>query len=546
MRILKHRIVLTLVVTIIAAACGTLAGYLLGRALTLRHAETKLDEYAIRIRHEGETSASESRSLLATINDSQYPYCSDAEIAWMRRLIFRSEFLKDVGHMRDGMIDCSASLGRQTAPSVRIKPDFSRPDGTKAYLNIPALRVGDHTVVSIQLGDAFTVYSPYNLKDLASPVMHFTVSEESSSSDKTGRLIGELPSAHGSVLTTEGRARVGDTFYATRCSSHFPSCMTAYISIPEALQANRGEYSIFVILCGISGALFGFACSLLYRRSRGMEQQLRRAIRRDELRVVYQPIVNLATRQLVGTEALLRWRDEEGYDVGPDVFVKIAEERGFVDEITKLVVRHALRDFGETLRNRPEFHLSINVAAADLSDPKFLTMLDSALERANVAPHNLAIEITETSTAQHALAIETIGKLHERGYSVHIDDFGTGYSSLSYLHALSIDAIKIDKSFTQAIGTEAVTQGILPLILTMAETLNLQVIVEGVETQLQADYFCTPARHIYVQGWYFGRPIDAELFHRLLDDVDSEAVVFTQRPESAQSEATPVLYSHLL
>jgi sensor c-di-GMP phosphodiesterase-like protein len=546
MRMLKHRIVLTLAATIIAAAFGTLAGYLLGRALTLRHAVAKLDEYATRIRNAGETSTAESRSLLATINGSRYPYCSDAEIAWMRTLIFRSEYLKDAGHMRGGRIDCSASLGRQDAPSEEIKPDFLRQDGTKAYLNLPALRVSNHTVVSVQLGDAFTVYSPYNLKDLASPVMHFTVSEANGSSGHAGRLVGELPPAQGSVLSTEGQARVGDTFYVTRCSTRFPSCMTAYISIPEALQANRSEYRAIMVLSGIFGGLLGLACSLLYRRSRGMEQQLRRAIRRDELRVVYQPIVNLATGHLVGAEALVRWTDEEGYPVGPDVFVKIAEERGFVGQITSLVVRHALRDFGEALRNRPDFRISVNVAAPDLSDPEFLPMLDAALERAGVEPSSLAIEITESSTAQHDLAIETIRKLRQRGFSVHIDDFGTGYSNLSYLHALSIDAIKIDKSFTQAIGTEAVTQGILPLILSMAETLNLRVIVEGVETKLQADYFRKCTRPIYVQGWYFGRPCAADLFHGLMADEDREVTVSTAQPASTRSESAAALYSHLL
>jgi sensor c-di-GMP phosphodiesterase-like protein len=546
MRILKHRIVLTLAATILAAACGTLAGYLLGRAFTLRHTVTKLDEYAMRIRNEGETSAGESRSLLATINDSRYPYCSDVEIAWMRKLIFQSEYLKDAGHMRDGRIDCSASLGRQNEAQMQLKPDFLRQDGTKAYLNLPALRVSDHTVVSIQLGDAFTVYSPYNLKDLASPVMHFTVSEVGGSSHQTGRLIGELPPAQGWILTRDGQTRVGDTLYVTRCSTHYPSCMTAYISIPEALQANRGEFSVFKVLSGLSGGLFGLACSLLYRRSRSMEQQLRRAVRQDGLRVVYQPIVNLATGQIVGAEALVRWTDEEGYAIGPDVFVKIAEERGFVGQITRLVVRHALRDFGEALRNQPEFRLSFNVAASDLSDPEFLTMLDTALARARVAPSSLAIEITESSTARHDLAIETIRELRQRGFHVHIDDFGTGYSSLSYLHALSIDAIKIDKSFTQAIGTEAVTLGILPLILSMAETLKLRVIVEGVETKLQAEYFCASAWPIFGQGWYFGRPVAADLFHRLLANLERNATVSTEQPKPPRSESTPAICSHSL
>jgi len=247
-----------------------------------------------------------------------------------------------------------------------------------------------------------------------------------------------------------------------------------------------------------------------------MERQLRRAVAKDDLQVAYQPIVELDGGRIVGAEALARWTDEDGFAVSPDIFIKIAEQFGFVGEITKLVVRHALRDFGAILRSDPGFHLSINVAASDLSDAEFLPMLDLALKQAGVAPQGLTIEITEGSTARHEVAMETIRVLRERGHRVHIDDFGTGYSSLAYLHDLAVDAIKIDKAFIQAIGTEAVTVGILPQILAMAQALNLQVIAEGIETGEQAVYFGNAEKPILGQGWLFGRPIPPVEFHRLL------------------------------
>src|SRR5208283_2278408 len=298
-------------------------------------------------------------------------------------------------------------------------------------------------------------------------------------------------------LTTEGQARLGDSLFVTRCSIRFFNCVTAYTSIPEVVEANRNKFIGCIVLCGLFGACLGVGGSLVYRRNRSMEQQLRRAIAQDKLRVVYQPIVDLSSGRIAGAEALARWTDEEGFAVGPDVFVRIAEERGFVGEITQLVVRHVLRDFGETLRSRPDFHISINVAAADLADPRFLPMLDRSLERAAVPASSLAIEITEGSTARHQAAMETIRCLRQKGHSVHIDDFGTGYSSLAYLHELSVDAIKIDRAFTHAIGTGSVGVAILPQILSMAEALKLQVIVEGVETGPQANYFASAAQPVF-------------------------------------------------
>jgi len=262
---------------------------------------------------------------------------------------------------------------------------------------------------------------------------------------------------------------------------------------------------------------------MLYSRNKSVEQQLIRAIRADALTVVYQPIVDLATGHIVEAEALVRWTDEYKNAVSPDVFVKIAEERGFVGEITRLVLRHALRDFGATLRARPTFRVNINIAAADLADNDFLPMLDKQLSDAEVSPRNLGVEITESYTARQQIARNTILRLRQRGHYVAIDDFGTGYSSLAYLHDLSVDAIKIDKAFTKAIGTDAVTVSILPQILTMAETLKLRVVVEGIETKPQADYFAASHQDIHAQGWLFGRPVPARIFLQLLDEEEARA-----------------------
>jgi sensor c-di-GMP phosphodiesterase-like protein len=228
--------------------------------------------------------------------------------------------------------------------------------------------------------------------------------------------------------------------------------------------------------------------------------------------VVYQPIVNLSTGRVAGAEALVRWTDEQGLDVSHDVFVPIAEAGGFVGEITRAVVSRVTRDLREILSICPEFRVSVNVAAADLSDSKFLPMLDAALERTGVARKNLAIELTETSTARREDAVETISRLRLAGHRVYIDDFGTGYSSLSYLSELKVDAIKIDQSFTRAIGTEAVMATILPQILAMAEALNLQVIAEGIETPEQMRYFDMAPNSVFGQGWLFGKPAPYEEF----------------------------------
>jgi sensor c-di-GMP phosphodiesterase-like protein len=536
MRTLVQRVVVTLVSTILLAAAGGLAGYVLGHAVVLRQAEARLDRYANRILLEGITSSTESRAILATMNSSPYAFCSEAEIEYFRQLIFQSQFLKAAGRMQSGSINCSTTSGRTVLAEPQFIPTIARKDGTKVYKNLAPFRVDDQDVISVQLGDSFVVYNPYNLVSLDAPPMHFTATAIDSVTRQGDPLLGQIPNVEKHILMRNGKVQVGSTLYATRCSTDGETCMTANISIADALAVGRGLTLAYLGIGAISGSLIGLLFPLLYSRNKSVEQQLLRAIRADALTVAYQPIVDLATGRIVEAEALVRWTDEYKNAVGPDVFIKIAEERGFVGQITKLVLRHALRDFGSTMRARSTFRVNVNIAASDLADSDFLPMVEHALADAEVSPRNLGIEITESYTARQQVARNTILRLRQKGHYVAIDDFGTGYSSLAYLHDLSVDAIKIDKAFTKAIGTDAVTVSILPQILTMAETLKLRVVVEGIETKAQADYFAASNQRIHAQGWLFGRPVPARMFLQMLDE--EEARIAKEQEEQMPSGAT--------
>lgn len=521
MRTLYERVLVTLLSSLILAVSGAMCGYLLGHAFSLRQTEARLDQYANRILLEGVTSTAESRAMLATMNSSPYAFCSDAEIEYFRQLIYQSQFLKAAGRMRNGRIECSTTSGRSTYADEQYTPAIAREDGTRVYRNLPPFRVDDQNVIAIQIGESFIVYDPYNMIPLAAPPMHFAMTAVDAPTRQVGAMVGDVPNVQRTILNSEGKHRIGETLYVTRCSSMYATCSTAFISIPDAYAATRAYAVGFLLLGTVSGALFGLLVPMLYSHNKSVEQQLIRALRADALTVVYQPIVDLATGHIVEAEALVRWTDEYKNAVSPDVFVKIAEERGFVGDITRLVVRHALRDFGATMRARPAFRVNVNIAAADLADSSFVPMMEKALADAEVSPRNLGIEITESYTARQQVAKNTILRLRRMGHYVAIDDFGTGYSSLAYLHDLSVDAIKIDKAFTKAIGTDAVTVSILPQILTMAEALKLHVVVEGIETQTQADYFATGNQKINAQGWLYGRPIPARGFLQMLDEEEA-------------------------
>jgi len=514
----NDRALIARAVILAMAACGVLAGYLLGCVFALQMAEYGLDQYAkLMVVHE-DASSVEARGLLDTLNGSPYPACSDAEIAYFRELVFSSEYLKDAGRIQSGKIVCSATAGRPMRSIGQFKAS-SQKDGTIAYSNLSPVKDAHLKRAGLQLGTAYVVFGANSPTSLGTIPMHLIVTMKDPAGQKSVGQTEGVSDEKGPDLTTEGTRQLRDTLYATRCSSVYATCLTASTTASEALTGERiTVVGSMVLGCG-AGALLGIGFSMMYRRSRNIEQQLRRAVARDKLEVAYQPIVNLATGRIVGAEALARWTDEDGNEVNPDEFIKIAEEHGFVAHITRMVVQRSLRAFAETLNTCPGFRLSVNVAAADLVDPQFLPMLVEAVKRANVKPKSLVIEITERSTADSLRAMETIRALRRLGHSIHIDDFGTGYSNLDKLLYLWADTIKIDKAFTRVIGTESVTVAILPQILEMAKSLNLGVVVEGVENDRQANYFFPSAeQRIFGQGWLYGHPVSAEDFQTQLAD----------------------------
>lgn len=495
------------------ATLGAISGFMLGCVIAIPLAETHLQQYLARVAVQESASIKEAHDLLSIMQHSVYPACSDAELSYFREVVFRSEYVKDAGRIRGGRIECSATAGHPSRPIGSFKPAIATPDGTVGYANLVATRDRNLQRAGIQRGDFFVVFGSH--MPVVVGAFPFQLTEVPNEQGASGppRRGSSHPSPN---QTVDSVSREGDMLLAEHCSLLMGHCTTASISVGQARRGEMIPIACTSVCCGMAGACLGIIFSFLHRRSRALHQQLRRALAEEKLKLVYQPIVDLATKKIVGAEALARWTTNDGVSVSPDVFIRTAEEHGFVGSVTNLVLRRALNEFGEVFKQFPDFRLSINVAAADLMDPDFLPMLDEVVKDAHVPPGSLAFEVTERSAADSEDALESIRLLRRRGHHISIDDFGTGYSNLSYLLYLSADTIKIDKAFIKAIGTDAVTVAILPQIIGMARSLNLSVVVEGIESEGQASYFPTDNLRIYGQGWLYGRPVPAFEFLRLI------------------------------
>ena len=252
----------------------------------------------------------------------------------------------------------------------------------------------------------------------------------------------------------------------------------------------------------------------LITRRLEVENDLRRALERDEFRNYYQPIISLESGTIVSFEALLRWEHPTRGLLEPLEFIPIAEESGMIRELGLVGARRGMPADRVVADAAPDPHtlaMCVNLSVKQFMDPSFGTKLEALLRQVQLPEGTLKLELTESSLmGDSAAAVTLLSQVKALGVRLAIDDFGTGYSSLSYLHRFPLDTLKIDRSFTDAIRTDPKNESMIArTIMPLAQHLGLDVVAEGVETIEQA----TMLKQLhckYAQGFLFSRPVKAE------------------------------------
>ena len=246
--------------------------------------------------------------------------------------------------------------------------------------------------------------------------------------------------------------------------------------------------------------------------------KLKNAVLNDQLATYFQPQYSATTGEIVGLEALMRWQ-VDGKFVSPVLFISIAEERGFINELGFWILNDACRKLKEWQDRKlisPAVTMSVNISSRQLQFDGFLESLKSAISNSGIEPECLELELTESavmSDPEHC--VELFKQIHQFGCKIAVDDFGTGYSSLSYLSSLPLDALKIDRSFINDIIVDETQQAIVKAIIALSHNLGLKVVAEGVETEAQQDFL--KENHCDVmQGFLLSRPVPAKELEGML------------------------------
>jgi EAL domain-containing protein (putative c-di-GMP-specific phosphodiesterase class I) len=250
-----------------------------------------------------------------------------------------------------------------------------------------------------------------------------------------------------------------------------------------------------------------------------LETDLRYALQRNEFRNFYQPIVLLDSGRVAGFEALLRWQHPGRGLIGPEEFIKVAEETGLISELGWWNLREACRQICEWKKrhiSHADLIMSVNLSVKQFMQPTLVDNIRKLLQELHLPAETLQLELTESSvmTDPHT-AISMLKEIKAQGICLAIDDFGTGYSSLSYLHRFPLNTVKIDRSFTSAMSNGGDGIQIIKTIMPLASNLGFDVVAEGVETSEQV-MLLKELRCKYAQGYYFSKPLSADAAEEFL------------------------------
>jgi diguanylate cyclase (GGDEF)-like protein len=251
-----------------------------------------------------------------------------------------------------------------------------------------------------------------------------------------------------------------------------------------------------------------------------LETDLRRALERHELLLHYQPVVQLETGRISGAEALVRWQHPERGLVPPVEFIPLAEETGLIVPIGAWVLREACEQMHRWQQqlNAPDLEIGVNLSSKQFQSPGLVGEVADVLRVTGLSPRSLRLEVTESLLMdKHPAVADAMTGLRAMGVRIDLDDFGTGYSSLSYLHQFPIDTLKIDRSFVHRMSASEEGLEIVNTILSLAQSLDMEVVAEGVENaeqlKLLRGMHCS-----YAQGYHLSRPIDAPRFASLVGE----------------------------
>lgn len=516
---------------ILGAILPTLASLWLSWNQAVRQEHRVLMDYSNRMMLRARNSLETARKIFSNLQNAKViSQCSKEHINLMltQRILTSAEL---IAYFENGIEKCS-SYGVSSNPLVRQKADFTMKDGLEISLNAKPFPNLPVSMLSLRKLGNYDVFMRIDeLTDIILPedaqlaiVFNNTIISSKNNPNSTfikKAVINSLEKfetfspGQSIPLSTKKSLEVNQVFIIENrlvsISQFGPFFFISTEPISDLYNTFTRQFFILMPFSLIISILIIWLIIYYSRQQLTLRAEIVEAIKNHEFLVYYQPIIDTMTNKCHGAESLIRWQNFDNQMIRPDLFIPIAEDMGLIPKITDEVINIIFNEMEDFLVENPSLHISINVTSSDIQSGRIIEVLDAKFSQSKIARNQIWIELTERTLVNPKAAKSTLQKAHERGHIILIDDFGTGYSSLSSLQGLTVDILKIDKSFINSIGMEYVTSNVINAIIEMAKKLKFKLIAEGVERKAQYDYL-KENNVDYIQGYIFSKPLPKNEF----------------------------------
>jgi sensor c-di-GMP phosphodiesterase-like protein len=469
-------------------------------------------------------------TALETIGARGLRSCADIDVEAVRRVVMQTTPIKEISIIdATGTPRCLPSVSAQMralsrelrTADDRVFLEVIRPSEREGRaLRLIWRRAGDslHLVAYVP-ADVFLPDGAANMA-ASSPVIRVLLNE--------GTLIAARDDSEASVPAD------GNAIGAQNPSTRYPLIATATVS-RAAVFADRAELrAIGMFVSGVLAVLtIGLALALPWRDRANPLAEMERALEDHQFVPFYQPIIDLRTGAIVGAEVLMRWRKPDGSLIAPALFIPLAESSGLILEMTNALMKAARDELAPVLAARPRLRVGFNLTAEHFTNDRIVTVVREIFAGSPIRLSQVVFELTERQPLEDLdTARGVIAALQELGCQVAIDDVGTGHGGLSYLLKLSVNYIKIDKMFVDAIGSERYSTTIIETLIDLARNMRMEIFAEGVETFDQVRYLRDCGIH-FAQGYAFAPPLPGPQFRQLLEAAQPIGPAGAIPPETA-------------
>lgn len=496
-----------------ALAAAVVFGLALAGSAALAYADTWLTaraELEAAARSIGARSLKVRREAMAI--ESRFPPGETCDKAKLRDLVAGSRYIRNVGKIRGNRVYCDAFDGER-AVIVLGQAQTMRSDGVRLWIS--------PTAVWAARGDNVATVDASSFIDALLPAATQVAIVEVES----GRLLVSSQALPNTLVQNAWRSGVGIFRFNGHLVAVHRSGDSRWLEIASrpirAIHAQLlAALPPFLLAGTLAGLVLAAATVVTLGRRRALPAELRRALQRDKIQIVLQPIVRFehGLPFVHGFECLARWA-LAGEEIPPAVFIPMVERDGLGADLARCVLRRLVREFGATLRAHPHMHVAVNLSSLEVADAELLDDIDRILAHASIDPRQIVIELTERVFEADGLA-RGLERLRLAGHRLSIDDFGTGASNASRLAEFSPELVKVDRSFVLHAEGDGLAATLLPQLVDMARSCGAYVVVEGVETREQAQRV-GKLGEVLAQGYYWHPPMDAQRAARL---IESDAV----------------------